>query len=394
MKLLFRADADTDAGTGHVMRCLALAQVAQDRGHETFFVTLAANPLQDRLRKEGCGIRLLSAPQGNQEDAAETLRIALDSGADWIVIDGYRFDDAYQRALKGGGLPLLFIDDYGHATPYAADIILNQNSYAPGVGGWYARRPASSRLLLGCAYTLLRREFRSSLRPDSPIPARASSVLVTLGGSDPRNATLLVIEALRSLGEGIRTVRIVVGKANPHLEGLRAAAGEENVIVDAADMPALMAQADLAIAAGGTTSYELAFMGIPSLLFTLAENQRQVAEDLAEREAARSLGDPNGIAPPGLAQAIRELLGDPDTRTRFSRNGRKLVDGGGAERVLRAMEPPSASLRLRPATVGDGRTLWEWANDPTVRASAFSSDPIPWEEHMQWFGKKLRGESS
>ena len=258
--LLIRADADTRMGTGHVMRCLALAQAWQDAGGQVTFLSAALPPgLESRLNAEGMTLVTLDA------DAAQTALVAQELGADWVVLDGYHFDAGSQRALKDAGARLLVLDDNGDSDAYSADLVLNQNVHARAE--WYASRAPDTRLLLGTRYALLRREFR--VRHDRPrgTPKVARKVLVTLGGSDPDNVTLKVLDALALIRAESLDVTVVVGGGSPHRASLEDAAARMpfpvRVVVNAANMPELMAWADVAISAAGSTVWELAFSRRP-----------------------------------------------------------------------------------------------------------------------------------
>src|SRR5579871_3481447 len=124
--LLIRADASVSTGTGHAMRCLALAQSWQDAGGRAVFVmaeTTAA--IQERLHAESCETIVLASPAEESVDARETIASAQRLDANWVVVDGYRFNAEYQRLLKAAGCRVLFLDDFGHAKQYAADVVLN-----------------------------------------------------------------------------------------------------------------------------------------------------------------------------------------------------------------------------------------------------------------------------
>jgi len=338
MKILFRTDAGTAMGLGHVMRCMALAEAALAAGHTAVFVMApGASAMEERLKAGHYGVSALVTKPGSSDDAAECIKIAKAEAADFIVVDGYHFSGAYQTSIRKGKIPLLFIDDYGHGSPYAADLILNQNSYAPQHAEWYESRTPSSWLLLGCTYTMLRKEFRETERKEKPIPDLGSSVLVTLGGGDPQNATLKILQALQSIREIPLRISVVIGSANPHRAQIESARGNARILVDTREMPELMAQADLVIAGGGTTSYELAYLGAPSLLCVLAENQRLVAENLRKRKVAHLLGNPIDLSLDRIAQEILGLLRNKEERLQYAVNGRALIDGKGSERVLAAM---------------------------------------------------------
>jgi UDP-2,4-diacetamido-2,4,6-trideoxy-beta-L-altropyranose hydrolase len=148
-----------------------------------------------------------------------------------------------------------------------------------------------------------------------------------------------------------------------------------------------MQWADIAIAAAGSTAWELAFMGLPSLLIVVADNQHQIAAPLAQSGAAINLGWHNVCTPSDIAKALKELRTSIEMRRTMSQCGQKLVDGCGAARVVMAMT--GDTLRLRYVRERDSHVLWQWANDPEARAVSFSSTAIPWQEHLNWFHSKV-----
>jgi spore coat polysaccharide biosynthesis predicted glycosyltransferase SpsG len=237
--------------------------------------------------------------------------------------------------LRDAGLRLLFVDDNGHAERYCADIVLNQNLYAHE--GLYANREPYTRLLLGSRYVLLRREFLQWREWTREIPAVARKVLVTLGGADADNATQKVIQDLRRLERFDLEIKIVVGPANTHLQTLRReterATGRVELLTAVRDVPNLMAWADVAISAGGSTCWEMAFMGLPACIVILAENQVPVAEILQKRGAAINVGRWGPEVSVKLWQTVGRLLEESDRRREMSRLGRLVVDGGGSQCV-------------------------------------------------------------
>lgn len=390
--LLIRADATAEIGTGHVMRCLALAQAWQDTGASAAFLCARLpEALEPRLKAEALELRRLDLEPGSKEDAFATASIALETGAGWVVTDGYEFGAEYQKALKDSGLRVLFIDDYGHADSYCADLVLNQNIYAEEA--IYARREPTTQLLLGPRYALLRREFLRWRDWERTTPDVARKVLVTMGGSDPANVTGRVLSALSTLRvEGLE-VEVVVGAANPNMSALQDLVSRFPVPVrletGVTDMPELMAWADLAVSAAGSTSWELLFMGLPALVVPLADNQEPVARALVAQRAVMSFPR-SGLDP--LGPAAEKLCRDPARRGVMSSRGKGLVDGRGANRILTCMK--DSVISLRPATAEDCERVWHWANDAQTRANSFEADPIPWEKHKVWFQRKLGDECS
>lgn len=334
--LIIRADADARIGTGHLMRCLALAQAWKDEGGDVIFITACESPkLQQRLDGEGFQVVQLKYPYPNPLDLEKTLEVIVGYQGAWVVLDGYHFDPSYQYRIKGAGCRLLVIDDMAHHPHYYADIVLNQNIYAEDMQ--YSCEPYT-RLLLGTKYVLLRREFLRWRQWKRNIPDIAKKTLVTLGGSDPDNVTLKVIEALQQVEvEGLEAI-VVVGAANPHLALLRNAAESSAVPIRletaVENMSELMAWADIAISAGGSTCWELAFMGLPSLLIVMADNQRMAVKRLCERGLMRNLGDSLDVTPQAIAWSLKNFAENYEERLKIGELGRQLVDGLGVERVV------------------------------------------------------------
>jgi UDP-2,4-diacetamido-2,4,6-trideoxy-beta-L-altropyranose hydrolase len=387
--LLIRADAGVAMGTGHAMRCLALAQAWQDNGGRAVFAMAECTPaIQARLTAESCEILTISSPAGSTEDATQTVAFARERRAEWIVVDGYQFDAEFQRALKAAGFKVLFVDDYGHASHYSADMILNQNISADYA--LYSDREPYTQLFLGPRYCLLRREFSSWRGWKREIAHVGRKVLVTMGGSDPEKLTARVVDALASMKVGSLEVTVVVGGSAPYSELERPAVLPGNtirVLRDISNIAEWMAWADVAISSAGTTCWELCLLALPALLVDVAKNQTALAQELDRRGCAIHLFAPHDFNGEKLKDRLQTLLQSVETRRAMSYRCRELVDGRGALRLTSAM---NAGLCLRTAQPNDSRILWEWANDPQVRNNAFSTAPISWAQHEVWFADKMR----
>jgi UDP-2,4-diacetamido-2,4,6-trideoxy-beta-L-altropyranose hydrolase len=375
-------------GTGHVMRCLALAQAWQDAGGRAIFAMADSTAgIQARLAAESCKTVSILGAAGTKEDSRETISLAREHNANWVVVDGYQFGADYQQALKSAGLKILFLDDYVHAKHYFADFVLNQNVTADE--SLYQQKEPQTQLLLGPRYSLLRREFsawKDWTREVSPVVRR---LLVMMGGSDAENLSSRAIEALSLAGLDLETT-IVVGGSNPHLATLVGAVTHSGLkielIRDVTNMAELMARADVALSAAGSTCWELCLLGLPALLVDVAENQTALAKELDRRGCAIHIGS-RDVSAAVIVAGLHRLCRDHELRISLSQRSRELVDGNGARRVVSVLRG-TEGMRLRRARIEDRRILWEWANDPAVRASSFSSDPISWETHVAWFAEK------
>jgi len=389
MTLLIRADATTQIGLGHVMRCLALGQAWQDRGGRVVFATTCqSGRLRKRLTREGFELVLLDKSYPNPADWEMTSQVLVENPDAWVVLDGYRLDSIYQCRIKKAGHRLLVIDDMAQLDYYYADVILNQNFHATKL---HYRCAADTRLLLGTKYVLLRREFQKWRDWKREIPDVARNVLVTMGGSDPDNATLEVLRAIEDAELGDLAVVAVVGAENPHFESIqhtaRASRHAVRLLEDAENMAELMAWANLAISSAGTTCWELAFMGVPAVLVSLVENQDSSAAALVDQGAALSIAK-GDIRRADLVRILRQLLLSAKLRRGMSEAGRELVDGLGLLRAVSHLEGPR-QLTLRSVEEDDAQAVLEWANDPDTREASFSSSRITMKEHLQWFEDKL-----
>jgi UDP-2,4-diacetamido-2,4,6-trideoxy-beta-L-altropyranose hydrolase len=368
------------------MRCLALAQTWQDSGGQVVFASAEiTDALRKRLADERCGVVEISAPVGTSHDVEQTVAAARERKCDWLVVDGYTFGAQYQQKLKAAGLKVLFVDDYGHAPRYFADLILNQNVTA--ASDLYAERETQTKLLLGTKYCLLRGEFTRWRNWQREIAPVCRQVLVLMGGSDPGNITARVIEALAAKVFEELEITVVVGGSNPNFAMLeKLAPGNITLKRNVTGMAELMAAADLVVSAAGITCWELCFMGLPALLIDVAENQSPLARELDRRGCAIHVEGAEVSADKIAGEVIR-LAGSSELRRSLSQRSRELVDGRGAERIVSVLRG-APTIRLRRVKADDARLLWEWANDPDVRASSFSSAPIQWETHAEWFAER------
>ena len=381
--LTLRADASPAMGAGHVMRMIALGQAWQDRGGDVRFIG-NVGPLAQRIRDEGFGLHELDAPWPDRTDLDFTCAHTPAGG--WLAMDGYHFDAQYQQALLAAGLKTLVVDDVCDRNPYAATALLNQNADA---GTYGYETGEGTTLLLGNRYTLLRREFRQRPEPRSGQPSAARNVLVTMGGSDPMDLTTAFLsEMARISGDGLH-LKVVAGSQNPRkdeLDGLvRRIPCRAEILFDAPDMAELMDWADVAVAAAGSTCWELASRGVPMIAVRAADNQAGVCRGLEAAGAAICLEGAQGAAE--AARMLTELAKDADRRQTMSRAGRELIDGLGPFRVADFLY--ASTLRLRPARQEDCALLHEWRNHEDVRRQSFSPEVIPWEDHERWFRDKL-----
>lgn len=356
MDVVFRADASIQIGTGHVMRCLTLADALREHGSRSRFVCRAHDGhLLDLVRRRGFeAVPLATAGAGSgdmapepdapahahwlgvsqQADARQTLSALGGTPADWMVVDHYALDARWERAVAASYRRLMVIDDLADR-PHACDLLLDQN---PGrtAADYDGLVPDGCTVLAGAGYALLRPNF-ARLRAAS-LQRRASGevrrLLVSMGGVDKDNATGRVLKALRdaALPADCR-ITIVLGSQAPWLPDVRADAAAmpwpTEVLVDVADMAALLADCDLAVGAAGTSAAERCCLGLPTLTAVLAANQRPGALALEACGAVALIAADAG----DLAGKIAHLLA-PDRLLAMQRACSSITDGEGTARVM------------------------------------------------------------
>jgi len=388
--LLIRTEVTPKTGAGHFMRCLALAQGWLGQGGRIVFVVSEEStiPFPEKISTDIEIIRILHVA-GSVSDAEQTALLAKKVGTSWIVLDGYGFDSDFQKNIKQSGINLLVIDDYAHADFYHADVVLNQNLYAqPEL---YEGKYDTVRLLVGPRYALLRQEFRKWRTWKREIPQTVTKILVIMGGSDQKNATLTVLKALRCIGNPGLEIRVVTGFNNPRLgeltEESRKSPAAIRFIDGSRDMSELIAWADIGISAAGSTSWELASLGLPSLLISVSENQIPVARVLQEQHVSLDLGVFESISVGKIEENLLELMQSKELREELSRNGRRLIDGQGVERTIMVMT--GVALRLQQITEDDCMRVYAWVTDPDVRRNSFSAKDITLVDHKRWFRERL-----
>jgi UDP-2,4-diacetamido-2,4,6-trideoxy-beta-L-altropyranose hydrolase len=371
-ELVVRADADAQIASGHAMRGLALALEWTRRGGKARFC--------GRLESAGWKERFLQAGVPLSLPGADGLPVL--EGRPWLFLDGYGFGPELLARAREKARTLV-VDDHGHRPRIHGDVLLNQNL---GAETRAYETDADTLPLLGPRFALLRPEFAG--RPERLFEGRADKILITLGGADAENLTARVVEALP---EGAQCVA-VLGAAYAHPEPKRAGL---RCVRDVKNMGELMAWADVGVIAGGATAWEACFTGLPCVVLTLADNQRDGAAALETSGAAIRAGAGPKVGREELADALEKLTADAALRRAVSLKAAALVDGKGASRVVDAMlalgaeRLAEADIRVRAVAAEDALDVWRLASEPAVRAQSFRKEPIPLGDHMSWFRGQL-----
>ncbi len=260
-------------GTGHWMRTLSLAQAWTLCGGVVRFVTHLPpdDPLATLAQHPGMETTFLESIPASREDLDATLTAVRDFNPQALVLDGYHFGAQYRAALTQTDTPLWVIDDLADEDLSSASGVLNQNLYA-SPEDYNGRISPETLLLLGPKFALLRPEFRSLRPADVRIESVTSNVLITMGGADPANATLAVLNLIARMKLPPLDLTVVLGAANPHGDSIAEAVQrlEEHHRVAILRHPSNLVErllaADLVISAAGTTALELACLGRPAAI--------------------------------------------------------------------------------------------------------------------------------
>ncbi len=375
MRIAIRTDASFEIGTGHVVRCLTLATQLRRRGAEVSFIT--------------------SSGVGNLDDAIQAQGFLVTTAAageyDWMVFDHYGISADAERRARDHARRIMVIDDLADRR-HDCDLLLDQNLREDD-GSYSGLVPASVPLLLGPRFALLREEFAAA-RVRARRRQSLRHLLVFFGGSDPTDETSKTLRALARARLTDVRITVIVGASNPRAGQVRALARDVagcEVIGPTSEMADLMIEADLAIGAGGTTSWERCCVGLPALVVAVAVNQLEIARLLDARGFHRYLGEHSRVSERDVADAILAARINFDDLSLRGERAMALVDGAGAKRVCAAMlgpSPPEAVI-LRAATAADAAKLLAWRNDEHTRAASHSQEPVSAEQHAAWLVRSL-----
>lgn len=342
-RLYVRADGNSAVGSGHLMRCLSVADALRELGADTVFIT-AGPEGRGLIGSRGYENKVLATDYRRPEEELETLKAYLEEEkAGLLLADSYFITPAWLSALR----PLVktaFMDDSGERA-WDADLVINYNIYADRLP--YGRLyPAGSRtaLLLGSRFAPLRRDFagRGCLTDREP-----EDILVTTGGADGCRAAGRIAELIRGisgeLGKNLN-VHVISGpfhEFRDELYAMREKDGHIYIHENVTDMAGLMASCGLAVSAAGSTLYELCAVGVPAVYFYFVENQELPAKyfelDTGMRNAGNFAKDPEG-ALKKIEECLRELLSSQRRREEVSRSMRRVSDGRGAERIAECLK--------------------------------------------------------
>jgi UDP-2,4-diacetamido-2,4,6-trideoxy-beta-L-altropyranose hydrolase len=352
VKVVIRVDASEQMGTGHLIRCMTLAEGLRHQGAEVQFICREhPGNLIHLVAGAAFPVKVLPAPQpqGNlgedyaawlgvsqNTDAVETLQALAEQRPDWLIVDHYGLDRTWEQQLRPHVDRLFAIDDLANRL-HDCDGLLDQNENAGGETRYRGLVPAGCRLLVGARYALLHPEYATYRQLQPPRTGEIRRVLIFFGGTDSYNMTGKALSALSAPEFEALTVDVVVGAMNPHRNRLeQQAAGRSRTAIHyyRSHLADLMAQADLALGAGGATTWERCCLGLPALVVSVAENQVSACQELDRAGVIVYIGSIQSVSVAKLRCALAQPIDSKEKLLDIAKKGQTLVDGLGTKRVL------------------------------------------------------------
>ena len=351
MKVAIRTDASLNIGSGHLMRCLCLANALRSSGAEVQFLCRELPEHLQRLVSDQ-GHALVSLTTGSEpavrksapaeqawsrsdqiQDADASLAGLVGAPYDWLVLDHYGLDSIWEsRTGQSAAMRLMVIDDL--ARDHDCDVLVDQNYYPDAASRYRDRVPKHCQQLLGPRYALLRPEFQVARQHVMPREGEVRRVLIFMGGMDANNMTDHVLNAVAMLERIDLTVNVVIGQTHPAREAIHSrcqSMPNTHCHVQTARMADLLAETDLAIGAGGSATWERCALGVPTLTLCLAPNQRDIVFNCARRGLVYAPDMANNAT--ALAIHLKAILENSGLRYFLSCAGLKMVDALGAKRI-------------------------------------------------------------
>jgi len=354
MRVAFRTDASLQIGTGHVMRCLTLADALRGQGAECQFVCREhEGHLMDQIRSRGYEAYALSKPDANslsesdlahaswlgvdwKTDAAQTLQVLGIEELDWIIVDHYALDHRWESALRSSCKRIMAIDDLADRQ-HNCDLLLDQN-YGSSVERYAGLVPADCMQLHGSEFALLKPVYAHCRAEQNVRSGKIERVLIYFGGgADPMNLTGMALSVFQAPELLKIDLDIIVGLGYRHKAELEAAAasrGRTHIHTQLPDLSELMTRADLAIGAGGATTWERCCLGLPTILVVCALNQEAIGEAMRLSGAASVL-HPSDNLTDYIRDITIELSTDTEKYFKMSNKAMLINDGLGLTRVYK-----------------------------------------------------------
>ncbi len=338
MKFVIRVDASIYIGTGHVIRCLTLADRLRIKCTDINFICREEpGNMISYIGNRGYKVHQLPGEIDIETDRRLTKEILsrYETKPDGLIIDHYDIDISYESPLRGHIKKIMVIDDLANRE-HDCDLLLDQN-YSKNENRYNGLVPENCIQLLGPEYALLHPQFQRARENLKKRDSGANRILVFMGGSDPKNVTSKALRAIHMLGRSDIVIDVVIGNLNPYHDEIKILTSKipnTNCHHNVENMADLMASADLCIGAGGTTTWERCCVGLPTITIILAGNQKNISENLDKEGVLINLGWYHNVTKNNIKEVVEGLIDNPQKVTSMSDKSRRLVDGKGVGIVI------------------------------------------------------------
>ncbi|MCI5222365.1 MAG: UDP-2,4-diacetamido-2,4,6-trideoxy-beta-L-altropyranose hydrolase [Candidatus Electrothrix sp. AR4] len=361
MLVSIRTDASIQIGTGHVMRCLTLAEHLRDTGTDVLFICreLVAN-LNDLITSKGFCLCPLPPPENSnfvldwnhhaswlevpwKRDADQTAECIIKNigHADWLIVDHYALDTSWEHRLRLLAANIMVIDDLADRF-HNCDLLFDQNLYKDYEKRYDRLVPNACLKFLGPKYALLRPEFITARKQLRQRDGRILRVFVFFGGVDSPDLTGQLIEVIKSINAPRVQFDIVTGGGNPHRKEIAyrcRSLSNTTYHVQIDNIAEFMANADIAIGGGGSTIWERCFLGLPSVIVTMADNQVETVEILSRRGALYNMGSYKIFSQEQLKNIINKFIASPDDTSKMSASAFEVMNNyQGVEKIVATLQ--------------------------------------------------------
>lgn len=351
MNVLFRVDASRQIGTGHVMRCLSLADTLRERGAQVSFVCRQLpGHMGEEILRRGFAVHLIETlvlrsddhwkwiRDTYAQDAQATREYSKQNAADWIVVDHYALDSAWENMVRSQGVKIMVIDDLADRD-HDSELLLDQNLHPDPHRRYAGKVPHTCECLLGPQFALLGCQFAKVRARIGPKNRTVHHILLSFGGADATNETGKALRGIAQLAKDHDlTIDVVLGSLNVHTDNVRRLAHtipSARVHVNVCNMAELMENVDLSFGAGGMTTWERCCLGTPTIVTIVADNQLASVRELSRQGIVSCLGFTQVLTPDDYREALKTAR--QEELAAMSRKGMALVDGLGCQRVAEHM---------------------------------------------------------
>ncbi len=383
--IVFRCDGSPEIGSGHVMRCLTLAQTLRKKKYEIVFLSSEET------------LKTVPALRDNEFSVQHEEKLEY---ADWLIVDHYGLDTSYESNARNWTKNIMVIDDLADRS-HDCDVLLDQ-TYGRKTADYKALVPDGCKILTGAQYALLREEFSELRQGMNRDFSNADRILISFGGVNPKSSTEYALSMIEKYKNKSLHIDVVTSSGAKSLSSIKKevekikdmAFHTIDLHLDTPDMAALMTKADLCIGAGGTTSWERCCLKLPSITLELADNQKFVLESLGKAGAIQNMGPIETIDKKEFLGIFSEFIGSTERLAGMSEKAGAICTGDGVDRVFcylmkEGKTKSGENVTLRVAGENDCKLIFDWQVMPEIRQHARNPAPPSWEDHQHWFAKSL-----